>query len=115
MGKLVNPLYRVALALLDREGEEAYRLADQRTSTSDRIFGLPPREWPLLAGGKPVAKLARLPSQKEKPTGALGRLRSFLAGSDQGIISASPEDVLAAPVALGMLMILDELTDTSGG
>jgi len=114
LGKLVNPLYRVALALLDGEGEQVYRLVDQRTSTPDRIFGVPPREWALLAGDKPAAKLARLPKQKEKPTGALGKLRSLLAGSDQGIISAGPDHVLAAPVALGMLMVFDELTDTSG-
>jgi len=115
LGKMVNPFYRVALALLDREGEEVYRLVDQRTSTPDRIFGLPPREWALLAGDKPAAKLARLRKQKEKPTGAFGKLRSFLAGSDQGIISAGPDHVLAAPVALGMLMIFEELTDVSSG
>ena len=62
-----------------------------------------------------MAKLARLPKQKEKPRGALGKLRSLLAGSDQGIISAGPDHVLAAPLALGMLMIFDELTDVSSG
>lgn len=84
--RLFNPLYRVGLALLDREGEEVYRLVDQRTSTPDRIFGLPPREWALLDDDKPVAKLARLPKQKERPTDRFAKLRSFLAGSDQGIL-----------------------------
>jgi hypothetical protein len=31
------------------------------------------------------------------------------------MVSAGPDHVLAAPVALGMLMIFDELTDTSAG
>lgn len=115
LGKLANPLYRTALALLDGEGREVYRLVDPRTNIPDIILGLGPGEWAIMAGERPVAKLARLPKRMEQPAHILGKLRKFLAGSDRGIISAGADHVLAAPVALGMLMILDELTDTSGG
>lgn len=115
LGKLTNPLYSVALALLDSEGREVYRLVDPRTNIPDLVLGVGPHEWALLAGDRPVAKLVRLPKQAEQPTGIRGKLRKFLAGSDVGIISAGADHVLAAPVALGMLMIFDELTDTSGG
>lgn len=115
LGKLVNPLYRVALTLLDSDGNEVYRLVDPRTNLPDRIFGLGPGEWALLASEELAGKLARLPKQKEYPSGALGRLKRFLVGSDRAIISAGPEHVLAAPVALGMLLIFDELTDPSVG
>lgn len=115
LGKLANPLYRVALALLDAEGREVYRLVDPRTDIPDRIFGLGPGEWAIMAGEKPVAKLVGLPKQKEQPTGLFGKLRGYLAGSDQGIISGGADHVLEAPVALGMLMIFNELTDTSSG
>jgi hypothetical protein len=115
LGKLANPLYRIALAVLDAERGEVYRLVDPRTNVPDRILGVGPREWLLMAGERPVAKLVRLPKQREQPQKLLGKLRGFLAGSDQGIISAGADHILAAPVALGMLMIFDELTDTSGG
>lgn len=115
LGKLVNPLYRVALALLDGRGKEVYRLVDPRTSLPDRILGLGPGEWALLAGDKPVAKLARLPKQKEYPTGALGRLKRFIVGSDRAIVSAGEDHLLPAPVALGMLVIFEALTDASAG
>lgn len=44
-----------------------------------------------------------------------GKFRQWLTGSDRGILSAGAEHVLPAPVALGMLLIFKELTDTSGG
>jgi len=114
LGKLVNPLYRVALALLDRDGEEVCRLVDPRTNIPDRILGLGPGEWALLAADEPVAKLVRLSRRTGPPAGALGKLRRFFAVSDRGIVSAGRDHVLAAPVALGMLMIFEELTDISG-
>ena len=115
LGKLVNPPYRVALALLDGEGEEVYRMVNPRTDIPDRILGVGPGESALLAGDERVAKLVRLPKRTELPRGVLGIPRRYLAGSDRGIVSAAADHVLAAPVALGMLMIFDELTDTSGG
>ena len=62
-----------------------------------------------------MANLVSVPKQGEQPNNLLGKLRGFLAGSDRGIISAGADHILAAPVALGLLMIFDELTDTSNG
>lgn len=115
LGKLVNPLYRIALALLDSEGREVHRLVDPRTDVPDRIFGVGPGEWAIMSGENAVAKVVRLPKQKEPSTGILGKLRSYLQASDQAIISAGADHVLLAPVALGMLMIFNELDDPSVG
>ena len=38
LGKMVNPLYKVVLAILDNEGREIYRLVDPRTNIPDRIM-----------------------------------------------------------------------------
>lgn len=115
LGKLANPLHKVALALLDDEGREVHRLVDPRTGIPDRVFGIGPGEWAIMTGERAVAKLVRLPKRKEPQKGLLGKMRGYLEGSDQGIVSAGADHVLAAPVALGMLMIFNELTDTSGG
>lgn len=114
VARLANPLYRVALALLDAEGSELYRLVDPRTDMPDKALGLGPSEWALLKDERPVGKLVRLPRQPDRAAGFLGKMRRHLAGSDQGIVSAGSDHVLAAPVALGMLMIFNELTDPSG-
>lgn len=113
LGKVVNPLYKTAIVLLDGEGDEVYRLVDPRTDIPDQIFGLGPSDWAIMKGEEAVAKLGPLPRRGERPTGFLGKLRSRLEMPDQGIISAGTDHVLAAPVALGMLMIFEELTDNS--
>jgi hypothetical protein len=115
LGKLANPLYKVALSLLDASGKEIHRLVDPRTSIPDQVMGAGPNEWVLLDGDRPVARLVRLPAERDPPKGLLGRLGSLFASSDEGIVSAGRDHILPAPVALGMLLLLDELTDPSGG
>lgn len=115
LGKMVNPLYRVLLSLEDGEGKEIYRLVDPRTSIPDRILGAGPNDWVLMDGDMPVARLARLPRQSEPAKTIFGRLKSFLASSDDGLVSAGGDHVLPAPVALAMLLLFKELTDASTG
>ncbi|MEJ2199666.1 MAG: hypothetical protein P8X63_01420 [Desulfuromonadaceae bacterium] len=118
LGKLKNPLYRVALSLEDGAGNEIFRLVDPRSNIGDRIFGSGPGEWVLLRGDQPRAKLVRLPRPSEPGQGGKGfwgKLRKFLASSDQGLISVGSRHILPAPVVLGMLLLFNELTDSSAG
>jgi hypothetical protein len=115
LGKMVNPLYRTVLSLNDGEGKEVYRLIDPRSSIPDRIMGGGPDDWAIISGEKTVARLVRLPRRTEPAKGIFGRLKNMLSGSDRGIISAGSDHALPAVVALGMLMLVNELTDTSGG
>jgi hypothetical protein len=115
LGKLTNPIYKVVLALLDADGKEIYRLVDPRTNIPDRIMTVNIGEWTIVANDQPVSKLTWLPRKKTQPTGMFKFLKKFLAGSDRGLVSAGNRHILPAPVALGMLMLFDELTDTSAG
>jgi len=114
LGKMVNPLYKVVLAILDSEGREVYRLVDPRTNIPDRIMTANIGEWTIVEGDRPVAKLAWLPRQGEPPKGMFKRLKTFFTPSDRAVISAGRRHVLPAPAALGMLLLFDALTDTSG-
>lgn len=115
LGKLVNPLYKVAFSLLDGEGKEVYRLVDPRTDIPDRLFGVGPNEWAVIAGDRPAAKLVRLSRQKQPSPGFIGALKALLTASDPGIVSLGRHHVLPAPVALGMLVIFNELINEPGG
>ena len=116
LGKLTNPLYRVALALLDAEGKERYRLVDPRTSIPDRIMGIHAGDWPLLEGERPVAKMTALAREPQSPAkGLLGRLKRLIQHSDRGFVSAGDTHLLPAPAVLALLRLFDEVTDTSGG
>ena len=68
-----------------------------------------------MDGEKPIAKLTQLSRQTEPAKGILGKLKNFLTGSDSGIISSGKDHALSAPVALGMHILLKELTDASVG
>jgi len=114
LGKLVNPLYKTVLALQDGTGKEVCRLVDTRTSIPDRVLGSGLGDWAIMSGEKPVAKLDWLPRQTEPAKGFFGMLKKKLAISDRGIFSTGGEHVFPAPVALGMLALFNELTDTSG-
>lgn len=115
LGKLTNPLYRVALALLDAEGRERYRLVDPRTSIPDRIMSIHVGDWPLLEGEQLVAKMTTLAREAQKPSkGLLGRLRNLFQLSDRGFISAGDAHLLPAPAVLALMLLFDEVTDTSG-
>ena len=47
LGKLINPLYKVALALMDGNGNEVYRLVDPRKNIPDRIMAANTGEWTI--------------------------------------------------------------------
>ena len=113
LGKMVNPLYKIALTVLDQADTEVFRLVDPRTSIPDRVLGAGPNEWVLMSGDKPAAKLIRLPRQDKLARGIFGKLKNMLAATDRGIISAGDRHALAAPVALGMILLFEELSDTS--
>jgi hypothetical protein len=116
LGKLTNPLYRVALTLLDAEGKERYRLVDPRTSIPDRVMSFNVGDWPLLEGKRPVAKMTALAREPQKPRkGLLGKLKNLIKLSDRGFVSASATHLLPAPAVLALLLLFDEVTDTSGG
>ena len=112
--KLLNPWRRTGLVLLDANDQELFRLVDPRTGVLDRIFGPGIDDWVVMKRDKPAAKLVRLPKEKEDPKGLLDRLNKLLVRSDQGIASAGPAHILAAPAALAFLMLVNELTDPSG-
>jgi hypothetical protein len=115
LGKLTNPLYRVVLALLDAEGKERYRLVDPRTSIPDRIMSIHVGDWPLLEGQRPVAKMTALAREPQKPRkGLLGKLKKLIRLSDRGFVSAGDAHLLPAPAVLALLLLFDEVTDTSG-
>ncbi len=111
LGKVMNPLYRTMLALLDDQGREVYRLVDPRKSIPDRIMIATPGEWALIQGKRPMAKIVRLPRSEEPAKGFFGKLKKALAGSDQGFVSAERTHTLAAPVALAMLLLFNELDE----
>lgn len=111
LGKVMNPLYRTMLALLDDQDREVYRLVDPRKSIPDRIMIANPGEWALMQGQRPMAKMVRLPRNEERAKGFFGKLKKVLAGSDQGLVSAEQIHTLAAPVALAMLLLFNELDE----
>ena len=115
LGKVVNPLGRTALTLLDGEGWQIFRLADARSGVADWVLGLGPDDWAIYSGDMPVAKLGHLERPTEPAKGIFGWLKKKMALSDRAVISAGSAHVLPAPVALAMLLIFDEVTDTSGG
>jgi len=111
--KLVNPLRRTGLVLLDGDEQELFRLVDPRTGMLDRIFGARMDDWVLMEQDTPIAKLIRLPRENSEASGLLGHLGKLLARSDQGLASAGQAHVLTAPTALALLMLVNELTDSS--
>ena len=115
LGKMINPLYKTALVIEDCKGNEIYRLVDPRTDILDRILGVGPGDWAIMNGDTPLAKLIRLPRQHKPAKGLFGKLKKWLSASDRGILSAGQEHVLPAPAALGLLLLFDELQDSSAG
>lgn len=113
-GKLLNPLYRTSLAVLDAQGNERYRLLDPRAGIADRILGVGPDDWAFVQGDEMAARLVMLPRQGEPPRGLLGRIAHVFAGRDRGLVSAGPEHILPAPAVLAIAAVHDELTNLSG-
>jgi hypothetical protein len=113
LGKLTNPIYKCALALLDGDGQEVYRLIDPRTNIPDQIFGTGPDDWVIVAGDRLVAKLVRLRREEAKAGGLRGLLKALATTSDPGIVSVGAEHLFPAPVALSMIIIFAVVTDPS--
>jgi len=112
--KLINPFRRTGLVLRDASDNELFRLVDPRTGLLDRIFGSGVNDWVLMEKDRPAAMLVRLPKEQSKPKGLLDRLSRLLPSWDDGLASAGPTHVLRAPAALVLLMLVRELTDSSG-
>ena len=112
--KLLNPWRRTSLALTDADGQDLFRLVDSRTGLLDRTFGPGTDDWLLMQDGDPTARLVRLPTEQDQPKGLLGRLGKMLSRGDWGIASATATHALAAPAALALLMLIEELTNPSG-
>jgi hypothetical protein len=112
-GKLINPLYKCAMAFLNSDGEEVYRLIDPRTNIPDQIFGTGPDDWVIVDGDRLAAKLVRLPRKQSGAIGLRGVLRKLVATSDPGIVSVGGDHLFPAPVALCMMIIFAVLTDSS--
>jgi hypothetical protein len=113
LGKLTNPLYKCALAFLDGDGEELYRLIDPRTNIPDQIFGTGPDDWVIVDGDRLAAKLVRLRREETKAGGLRGVLRKLVSTSDPGIVSIGADHLFPAPVALSMMIIFTVVTDPS--
>lgn len=111
--KFLNPWRRTGLVLLDASGRELFRLVGRKTGVLDRIFGPSIHDWAVMEGDRSAARLVHLPTQQEAPKGMLGRMAKLVERADQGIASAGPAHVLAAPAALALLMLVDGL-DPSG-
>lgn len=112
-GKLLKPLSRTSLAVLDPNGGEMYRLIDPRTGVADRILGAGPGDWAFVSGPDLVARLVTLPRRGEPPAGWLRKLAWIVAGSDRGLVSQGPEHILPAPAALAVVAIHEELTEST--
>lgn len=111
--KLLNPWRRTGLVLLDAGDRELFRLVDLRPGVLGRIFGPGTDDWAVMQGETQVARLVRLPKQQQEPKGLLGHLGKLLSRADQGVASAASTHVLSPPAALALLMLVDELTDSS--
>jgi hypothetical protein len=113
LGKLTNPIYKCALAFLDGDGKEVYRLIDPRTNIPDRMFGVGPDDWVIVDGDRLAAKLVRLRREEAKAGVWRGVLKALTSTSDPGIVSIGRERVFPAPVALSMMIIFAVVTDVS--
>lgn len=113
-GKVLAPLYRASLAVLDPDGAERYRLLDPRAGIAKRMLGVGRDDWAFVQGEQVAATLVRLPRQSGPRSGLIGRLAGALAGSDRGLVSAGPAHFLPAPMVLATMAIHDELTSLSG-
>ena len=111
--KILNPLRRTGLTLLDAAGNETARLLDSRTGIFHRLLGPGEDDWILARGGAPIARLVRLPTPEPAGDGLLKRIGRLLTQSDRGLVSLGPDHVLPAPAALALFMLVEELTNPS--
>ncbi|WED23886.1 hypothetical protein L3Q72_21885 [Vibrio sp. JC009] len=112
LAKFVNPIYKVMLSFLDSEDQEHARLVDPRDGVIDRIMSAYTSSWVVLKKDMPVAEMVLLPRKSKPKKGLLGKLRSLIKLSDDGLISAGSEHFMAPHIALGMYIIFRELRST---
>ena len=117
LGKLINPLYKTVLAILDGDGNELCRLVDVHGAKASRLLGLEIGKYAVARDDKAIATFESLPGRErhEKPKGLLGKLARWLTSHDSAIVSRGPDHFLPAPFALAMYLLYDDLTDTSAG
>lgn len=109
----LNPLSQSVLSVLDDTGAELFRVVDPRTSPGDRLIGSGPRDWIFMRGKVALGKITPLRRPQVEAKGFLGKVKTFLAGSDTGVVSFGPTHVLPAPAALALVGIHDELSDAA--
>ena len=116
LGKLVNPLFKTVLAILDAQDRELMQLVNLHSKKAAFVLGLEHGKYALVRDQSALAELATLP--REKPAarkGLLGSFKRFMASSDRALISVSDRHPLPPPAALAMYLLYEEITDTSGG
>ena len=115
-GKLVYPLFKTVLAILDAQDRELMQLVNLHNKKAAYVLGLEAGKYALVRDQSPLAELGMLP--REKPAGrkgVLGSFKRFMASSDRALISLSDQHPLPPPAALAMYLLYEELTDVSGG
>lgn len=123
--KLANPWTRHLLTL-EREGEsEPLHVVDATANGFGRAVGLDGGDWVLVRADERVAHLAWVARPRDEEAdarsvarrgllGAVARGAARLGASDRCLVSAAATHALSAPESLVLLLLVKELTDTSG-
>jgi hypothetical protein len=108
--KLINPLQRTSLALIDASDNEFARLIDGRKGVAERMLGSTVNDWILVRNEHPIAHLCSLPSREPRRKGVIGRITSFLTPGDRGIVIDSAELSLSAVELLALMAVHNDVT-----
>ncbi len=113
-GKMINPLHKTLLSILDGAGEEQMNLVDLHRARLPVVLGLEWGKYALVKGDQPLATLTTLP-RKDPPKGKglMSAIRGFLNSSDTALVSVTSTHPLPAPAALAMYLLYKEFTDSS--
>ncbi|MEJ2461160.1 MAG: hypothetical protein P8098_05985 [Candidatus Thiodiazotropha sp.] len=113
-GKMINPLHKTLMAVLDGESREQMQLVDLHGAKLPVVLGLEWGKYALVKGDQPLATLTSLP-RKEPPKGKglMGAFRRFLNSSDKALVSVTATHPLPAPAALALYLLYKEFTDVS--
>ncbi len=113
-GKMINPLHKTLLTILDGAGREQMHLVDLHGAKLPVVLGLEWGKYALVRGDQPLATLTALP-RKDPPKGKglMGAIRRFLNSSDTALVSVTATHPLPAPAALALYLLYREFTDAS--
>lgn len=116
LGKVINPVYKTVLAILDGQESEIMRLVNLHSKKASYVVGLDIGTYALVKDSTAVAELGSLPREKEqaKGRGLFGKFRRFMQSSDTAIIGLTDDLPLPLPAALAMYLLYKEITDSSG-